>query len=104
MCVTIVQGTSLEGRSVNPELAAKLEAATCRLTAGPNPPVHLTRAFLTDLLEQKARVADTLQWLRRELAEDSSLERTVRAREVWNRLTTEYFDPVNLSPDEQASI
>lgn len=89
---------------MTPELAAKLEASTCHLTAGPNPPVHLTREFLTELLEQKARVADTLQWLRRELSGDTSMERTVRAREVWNRLTTDYFDPLNLSADEQASV
>lgn len=87
---------------MTPELAAKIEASRCKLTVGE--PVHLTREMLVELLEQKARVADTLQWLRRALSADDTNECRVRAREAWNRLCPRYYDKNALDPDEEVEI
>jgi hypothetical protein len=87
---------------MTPELAAKIEASRCKLTDGQ--PVHLSREMVVDLLETKARVSDTLKWLRQYLEADASLECKVRAREVWNRLSERYFDREVLDPDEEVQI
>lgn len=84
---------------MTPELAAKLEASRCRMTSGG--PVHLTMDAATQLLEQRERVRDTLEWLRGYLTTTTAGEAvTVPARDVWNRLSMNYFSATERDPDE----
>lgn len=87
---------------MTPELAEKIEASRCKVH--PGQPVHLTRDMVVELLEMKARVGDTLRWLRQYLETDDTLACQVPAREVWNRLASEYFDRHSPHPDELAQI
>jgi hypothetical protein len=82
--------------AVTPELAAKLEASRCKLT--PGEPLHMTKALMVQLLDQRDRVADTLEWLRSFMGKDPDCQ--VPARDVWNRLCLQYFDPRVKDPDE----
>lgn len=83
---------------MTPELAAKLDAAVCKVT--PGKPLHLTREMVVELLEMKERTGDTLRWLRQYL--DTGTDVSVPAREAWNRICPRYYDRNQPDPDELA--
>jgi hypothetical protein len=75
--------------------AEAISKSRCAYT--PGQPVHLTMAVVEELLGQRERTADSLQWLRQHL---TAGETTVDAREMWNRLCPRYFDPASRDRDE----
>lgn len=85
---------------MTPEQAAKADAAVCKLT--PGQPLHVTLALFENHLDTKERLADTLRWLRQYLGDGTNDLVTVPARECWNRLAGDYYDPHTRHPDEGA--